>query len=429
MEKLLKVLRNTKGVYGYLVTETKSESCELFYVLDKLETNRATNIDELVATIYVRKNGMIGSANVTIYKYMDEEDIKAKIKEGIASAKLALNPKFKLPKPSKTPINSPKSNMGDRPFNEEVEDIVKAVYAANTFSSGWLNSVEFFLTKKNIHLVNSNGIDLSYETFSGEIEVIPTWKKGKQEFELYKMIKFSNIDLKDITRQVKEILMQAKARANAITLPKIPSDTKVIISGDNNVFQTLQCFVRDRSYYSQYTKMNLVSVGGSVQGDNVTGDKLNIDLVPDLLGSSSSRPFDGDGVVLKKVHLIKDGIALANYGSNQIAQYIGVRKPTGVIPNVIVKGGSKSIKEMKKEPYLECVKFSAYQANPISGFFGGEVRLGYYFDGEKVIPVTNFQVSGNLHELKGKLVLSKEVETMTGYKGPKALEIKGMIIA
>ena len=45
---------------------------------------------------------------------------------------------------------------------------------------------------------------------------------------------------------------------------------------------------------------------------------------------------------------------------------------TGMIPNVVVKHGSKSIKEMKKEPYLECIKFSAFQTDPYSGFFGGD---------------------------------------------------------
>ena len=112
-----------------------------------------------------------------------------------------------------------------------------------------------------------------------------------------------------------------------------------------------------------------------------------------------------------------------------MASYLGIKKPTGMIPNVVVKHGSKSIKEMKNEPYLECVKFSSFQVDHYSGFFGGEVRLGYYFDGEKTYPVTGFAISGNIHNLKGSLVFSKEIETKVRYKGPKAVEIKGMKIA
>ena len=51
MEKIVKVLKETKGVSDYRIVETKTESCELFYVLDKLETNRATNIEEIVRQV------------------------------------------------------------------------------------------------------------------------------------------------------------------------------------------------------------------------------------------------------------------------------------------------------------------------------------------------------------------------------------------
>lgn len=428
MEKIVKVLKETKGVSAYKILERKSESCELFYVLDKLETNRATNIDEFDVTVYVKKSGMIGSSDFTVYKYMDEDEIKKMVEEGVFAAKLAFNPKFKLPKPSKAKVSSPKSNMADKPFNELVEGIVDAVYKANIYKQGWLNSVEFFLTKKTNRLVNSNGIDEEFTSFVGNIEVIPTWKKGKEEFELYKMIEFSNIDLNDITKQVKEILLQAKARANA-KKPTVKEGTKVILSGDNNVQQIIESFAMDLHYRNVHAHMSRYEVGKSVQGDDIKGDKLTVDLVPEIVNASASRPFDSDGIVLKKVHLIKDGIALMNWGDNQFAQYIGVKKPTGNIPNLLVKGGSKSYKDMKKEPYLECIKFSALQVDSMTGFFGGEVRLGYYFDGEKTIPVTGFAVSGNIHELKGKLVFSKEVETLSSYKGPKALEVEGMIIA
>ena len=65
-----------------------------------------------------------------------------------------------------------------------------------------------------------------------------------------------------------------------------------------------------------------------------------------------------------------------------------------------------------------------------SGFFGGEVRLGIYFDGEKTYPVTGFSISGNMNEKKGQLVFSKEeISTPSGYEGPKYILVPGMDIA
>jgi len=55
---------------------------------------------------------------------------------------------------------------------------------------------------------------------------------------------------------------------------------------------------------------------------------------------------------------------------------------------------------MKKEPYLYVVSFSDFSMDSLSGYFGGEIRLAYLFDGEKVTPVTGGSVSGNLLELQ-----------------------------
>ena len=57
---------------------------------------------------------------------------------------------------------------------------------------------------------------------------------------------------------------------------------------------------------------------------------------------------------------------------------------------------------------------------------GGEVRLGFYFDGEKEIPVTGFSISGNIHELKKNLTLSSDTVTLPRYHGPKYVLIPGM---
>ena len=83
---------------------------------------------------------------------------------------------------------------------------------------------------------------------------------------------------------------------------------------------------------------------------------------------------------------------------------------------------------MAKEPYVRCVTFSGMQLERNSGFFGGEVRLGFYFDGEKEIPITGFSISGNINEVRGTMVYSSDDVTLENYHGPKYLEIKGVKI-
>ena len=101
-----------------------------------------------------------------------------------------------------------------------IEDIVKAVFKADVHKDGWINSTEFFLYKKTFHIRNSKGVDVTYSRYYGNIEVIPTWKSEKEEVELYKMIEFGNLDLDYITKEVEDILLLAKLRSEAVTLPK-----------------------------------------------------------------------------------------------------------------------------------------------------------------------------------------------------------------
>ena len=54
-----------------------------------------------------------------------------------------------------------------------------------------------------------------------------------------------------------------------------------------------------------------------------------------------------------------------------------------------------------------------------SGYFGGEVRLARYFDGEKYVPLTSFTVSGNIYKSLKNVKFSNEMTTTRSYKGPK----------
>ncbi len=65
----------------------------------------------------------------------------------------------------------------------------------------------------------------------------------------------------------------------------------------------------------------------------------------------------------------------------------------------------------------------------MTGDFGGEFRLGIYFDGEKEIPVTLGSVSANLKEVQNELYLSKEVVKSNNYIGPKFIKFNNINIA
>jgi len=422
IEKLLKL---NKEVNAYRITEKHNESVELFYVLKKLETNRATNYTEYSVTVYRDFNSFRGSATFSVAVSANDEEIETKIKEAVYAASFVENPFFELPKKEDFSYNYP-SNLTDKPLISFTYQIANAVFAADTNKDGWINSTEIFLHRIQNTIVNSNGVNASYEYHKIMIEIIPTWKNGDEEVELYKAIEMSELNLDKITFEVKEILLLAKERSLAVS---IPENLKCnVILQEEEVESIFQGFTQDLNYATAYRKMSLSEIGKSVQTDEIIGDKIDVSLVPYLAGSTYSKPIDDDGVVLKETKIIEEGIAKNLYGNNQTGFYLGIKNPTGNIPNIIAKPGTKTFAAMQKEPHLYCVSFSGMQFDLYSGFFGGEVRFGFYFDGKKTIPVTGFSISGNIHEAKKNLVFSKEETVRNGFKGPKYIEVKDMQI-
>lgn len=425
MEKLIKVLKDSP-INDYKIKVVHSESAELFYVLNKLETSRATNIEEYEVTIYIDREDKRGSATFSYYPYMSEDELRKEIEKRIYAASFALNPYYEIPSKNDAKLEENASNLKDFTLNEAAEKVARAILKCNLGEGETFSATEIFITKKTRRILNSRGVDLSETTYQGFIELIPGYEKDGEEVETYNSFKFSNLVEEEITSKVKECMELTKARFNAKPL-KLEKPCKVIIEGED-VANYFEFFSYNLNYSQKFQHINRFEVGQSMQGDNITGDKLNISLISNYKGCSDSTSFDGDGVVLHPVTLVKDGIVQNLHGPYNFGYYLKVENPTGVLPILKVEPGSKSVEDMKKEPYVRCVKFSSFQLDDDSGFFGGEVRLGFYYDGEKEIPVTGFSIAGNLYEVKGKVNFSKEITVESNYIGPKYIEVKDMSI-
>jgi len=429
-DKIKKVAAENKDLAAWIVTGYRTEATELFYVLDKLETTRAKDVIEYQLTVYVDKDGKRGNATVSVYEYMDEEELKGVIKDALYNAEFALMPMFELTKPSDKPLMESESNLKGADFKKVAEDVAGAVFAANTFEDGYLAATEIFINKKTTTVVNSEGVNLSGVSYDGYIELIPSWNKEDKEFETYHAIKFESLDLAAITEETRKELEYSRDRANAVALDKagLPEGLNVIIA-EEEVAQLFNYMTMDLEYSMEYQKSNMFKIGDCVNGPDPKGTLLNLTKCGYYKGCTNSRAFDVSGNVLTSKELVRDGKVVSKWGSNRFGQYLGIKEPTGGLPVTLVKEGDTSIEEMEKKPYLLCVKFSDMQVNAFTRYIGGEVRLAYYFDGKKVTPVTGFAVSGNLFEACGTMVYSKETTTKPNYHGPKYVLIPGMGIA
>ena len=417
MKKYIDLL-DEANLFGWKIIEIKKKSTELYYILDKLETNRYT--DELLysVTVYVLDNNKVGASTFDVYPYMDNDEIRRKINDNKVNALNALNDYYELPKYEHLHHRDITSNLNDKPL-KVLEKVKNAIFSVK--SEAYLSATEFFLTEIDERLINSNGVDVKQKSFKLNIELIPTYK----DVEIYKMLQLESYNINSIKKEVKELLDLAIERYNAKELEE-KENINIILENDE-VAQLLSFFTDDLTYGAKYQHININEINDSVQGECI-GDKLNIKMVPYKEGCIDSRDFDLDGVLLKEISLIEDGIAKNMYGSYRFGYYLK-EKPTGILPVMVVDEGSKEFKDFKKKKYIRCSRFSNMQLDSNTGFFGGEVRLGFYYDGKKEIPVTGFSISGNINELKKELYLSKELVNLPNYSGPKYIYIKGMKIA
>ena len=95
VKELIKILKDNKELNAYEIVHTKKESSELFFVLQKLEINRATNTENLSVKLYVDKDDKRGSSTFIITNADDEKSINKKINDTLKKAKTALNFMFK----------------------------------------------------------------------------------------------------------------------------------------------------------------------------------------------------------------------------------------------------------------------------------------------------------------------------------------------
>lgn len=416
--EIIKCLKANKNITDYEIIITDKDSRELFYVLDHLEINRAVKTKTCVVVVYVSDGKTIGESNVTLTSADDAKSLTKKLATAAKMAKVAKNKYYPLPEKTTNIIDAP---LKTKDLNEIASNIAEAALKADIYEEGWINSTEIFVSALTTEFINSKGINHKTHSLKAEVEVIPTWSNGKEEIELYKFIESNKIDYTRITAEVREILLLAKERSNAKKLSevKLPKDIKVLVK--NDMRDTLVSnLASDLSYRELYMHQNHYKLK-----DVISENKFDLTMKPVIEGCAKSRKFDPNGITLKAKKIISKGKISANFGDQQFGSYLGIKDITGHLPVVELKAEGY---DYTKEKHLIIENFSSPQLEPNSGYWGGEVRLARYFDGEKYIPLTSFSISGSIYNDYKNIKFSNEQDTSSGYKGPKYFIFEGINI-
>lgn len=421
LHTILQALKKNE-IKTYLINHTKTEGAELYFIKKELDMRRMKEQDVYTVIVYrdFEEDGkkMRGSSTVRIFPEMEEADVEKAISGAYFAASFVKNPYYKLTSGEKKELVKMKSRLTGMKLEEIMEAFVKALYEVDHRTDSFINTSEFFVSKETVSICNSEGVDVSYEKSSVTGEFVVQCKEP-QDVEQYQDFSYIDLDTDALTKQTAEALEMVCARANATTAPK-KGDYNVILSGKE--MRQLLSLYTDRAGanfiypgYSNYEK------GMQVQGENVTGEKLNIVM-------KAVEPYSSEGIAMKDLELLKDGELKSIYGNVRFAYYLGV-EPTGWFDSIEVSNGTMSFEEMKQEPYLHVVSFSSFDMDALGGHFGGEIRLAYLYDGEKVTPVTGGSINGNLLELQKDMVFTTDRYKDNRYDGPMAVRLKKVPVA
>jgi len=434
---LLDTLKSFDGA-EYLVRETKTRRLESYNIKKQSEMLREVETTKLGLVLYVvfDEDGKKyrGSYNTEIHPDTSSAELREKIEQGLYAARFVKNEYFELVPPSPHKAEP----MGETDAVQALADLQTAFYAGDCREGGHLSYSEFFVTRNDVRIVNSAGVDVSYATYNLFAETAVHWKgRQEKEIEIYESYETSlplaspadtSLACNMLKDRINRLFAVAEKKSVARPTPHV---------GDINILLTGECLVLFFDFFRiranaqmVYQQFATYKEGAMVQGqDQSSGcDRITLTLDPKLEGSSYGSPYDEHGQPLETHTIIRDGKLLKYWGDTRFAGYLGI-PPTGNIHSFRVTGGTAGGEDLRRGPHLELVSFSDFHADPVTGDFGSEIRLGFYFDGEKTVPVTGGSISGNMAAVQDTLRMSAEERQYNHYRGPATVCIRGASIS
>lgn len=422
MNRYMKLL-NKAGIDTYIITTRKVKSAELFFIKKNLDMRRMKDVEHVGIEIFKdsEENGqkLRARAALILNPSMKDEEILERIEAAEYEASFAMNPFFELPEKETSDEVVMESTLNGMPLSKVADAFVEAVYSEDCDEKAFINSFELFVNEGHTHIITSEGTDVAYVKREVKGEFVAQCK-DPQDVETYQNFTYDSMTLGDIKNLVKTTLKMTADRAIAKDMPK-SGNTNVIISDKYMADMVSFYFERAHSAYV-FMKYSNYAVGTKVQGEDVKGDLVNIDF-------GVSVPFNEEGIAMKEREFIREGELKTMHGSMRFSRYLGM-KPIGTYSKAVLPEGSVSFAEMVKEPCLHVVNFSDFQMDSMSGHFGGEIRLAYYYDGKgNVKPVTGGSVNGIIFDAQKDMYFSKEMQNIADYSGPRALLLKNIAVA
>lgn len=412
------------GVSEWLLAEKDVESAELFFVKKELDTRRFKDTVKYDLTVYVTgMNGdrrMKGANTITLVSSISDEELERAVRDAALAASYAMNEYYDSPDPAKSGMIPGSGRFFETSLQEAAGMMAKAAFGAAEGGKAYINSLEVFAERKTEHILSSWGTDVAWESGSLTGEYVVQCKEP-EDVEMFFLFRYDGLEPEALASEVRDAVGYVSDKAVAGNVLR-SGNYDLLLTGENLAKLMGNFYARRSSAGYVYAGYSSWKPGDAVQTPAEGTEALTLTL-------RSGDPFSGEGIPMKDLTVIREGTVGANHGGNRFCRYLGIT-PTGDYSKAVIENaGSGSFADMKKRPCLWPVMFSAFDVDDFSGSFGGEVRMGYYFDGEKVIPVSGCSVNGNILEAQNSIAFSTDRYVSSEYEGPYAVRLRNVNVA
>lgn len=409
------------NIAAYQIGYEDTESVELFFIRRTLDMRRTCRAASWAVTVYrdfeAEGTRYRGSSRALLFEGMDPAEVEDRLKGAWSAARYVKNPWFELYEGKReAPVDMP-STLADRPLEEDALLMAETLFAADTQADAFVNSAEIFVDRTRTSILSSAGTDVEYTRYEVKGEFV-TQCKAPQDVEQFFQFQYGDLNAQALTEKARQAIAAVRDRAAAQKAPQAGTYSAVL-SGDQ--VATLMEYYTERSQAPMiYARYSDWAPGKPVQGEDVRGEKLDLDLLP-------LAPYSEEGIPMTARPLVKDGVLQLIHGGNRFCRYLGVA-PTGDYDRVGLRNGTVPLADLQKG-CLCPVSFSDFQMDALTGRFGGEIRLAYLYTENGVEILTGGSVNGSLPEKQGDLRFSTERYDTLRYTGPFAIRIEGVEVA
>ena len=419
--ELIKSVLEKSGADGWRITDTLTEGWEFYFIRHDLDQNRAKNVEHINVKVFKKSEdgAFLGDASDEIAPSATENEIKKTVDSLVMKAGYIKNPFYKLNPPEKS------AQPEGADFNAAgiSVDFLNAMNELPESSDADINSYEIFASKVTRRILTSEGTDITEIYPSSMIEVVVNARDEDHEIELYRMYHSGTCDKEGLKDSLIRTFQYGKDRLKTEKTPPLEK-ADVIFSTDDAV--AIYDYFRDRLNAAMLVrKISDWEIGKSVA--DAAGDKVTLTARRELENSSANFAYDEEGAPIRDLVLLNENVPENYWGTRMYTQYLGMDR-SGIVYNYEISGGTQTEAELRTGKYLEIVEFSDFQVDSVTGDIFGEIRLGYYHDGENVRIITGGSVSGSMAQFVKNMHFSKELVQYNNVKIPAVTRLADVTI-